>query len=188
MTSFSFFHRPCITRPTAILAAVIIGTTLATSHAAAQTFSSWSPLFQGIDFSSATETSPQDEQMYAIRIDLHTPGIGFETTPSSPTAVSEGGETISQTTGDFLDSVGAQVAINGNFFSDVATTPEPEDLSGLAVSDGTVVAPTDSNFQSLFLTATNVATIGSSTTNSIYNAVSGVQILQNGTAFSPNTT
>ncbi len=183
------FLLPRQIRPRAsALAALVFASALMASHASAQTFSDWTPMFQGIDYSSLTETSPQDEQMYAVRIDLDAPGISFETTPISPTAVSQGYETTSQTTGAFLTSVGAQVAINANFFSNVQTTPEPEDLSGLAVSNGSVVSPADPNYQSLFLTADNIATIGSSSSNSIFNAVSGVQVLENGVAMTPNST
>src|ERR1700748_1643308 len=74
-------------------------------HAAAQTFGSWTPIYQGIDFASGSETSPNSEQLYAVRIALNTAGLSFETTTSSPTAVSQGFETFSQTTGDFLTSV-----------------------------------------------------------------------------------
>jgi hypothetical protein len=161
------------------------GSFLAIPHAAAQSFSSWDPIFQGIDYASGSESS--GEQLYAIRIDLTAPGIGFETTPSSPSAVSQGYETYSQTTSDFLTSVGGQVAINANFFSNVQSTSVPENLSGLAVSNGSTVAPADPNFQSLFLTAGNAASIGSTAAN-IYNAVSGVQDLVNGVAITPNTT
>jgi exopolysaccharide biosynthesis protein len=167
----------------ALVATAYYGTA---AHSAAQTFTNWDPIFQGIDFATGSESS--GEQLYAMRIDLQTAGISFETTPSSPSAVSQGYETYSQTTGAFMTSVGAQVAINANFFSNVQTTSVPEDLLGLAVSDGSTVSPADSNFQSLFLTASNAATIGSPTTGSIYNAVSGVQDLVNGVAVTPNTT
>jgi hypothetical protein len=63
------------------------------------------------------------------------PGVGFTTTPSSGSL-----ETTSQTTSQFLQSTGAQVAINANFFSEVAATPSPENLIGLAVANGTVVS------------------------------------------------
>jgi len=188
MTPMKFYSHSFRVYRAAGFAALLIGSLMEAPRASAQTFSSWSPIDQGVDISTATETGSDPQQMYAIRIDLDTPGISFETTPTSSLAQSEGGETISQTTSSFLQSVGAQVAINGNFFSDVASTPQPETLSGLAVSNGTTVAASDPNFQSLFLTANNIATIGSSTTNSIYNAVSGVQVLQNGVALSPNTT
>ena len=176
-------------RSTSVLSLLILGPLLiAARDAAAQNFSSWTPIYQGIDFATEYQTSPNGEQLYAIRIDLDTPGISFETSPSSPSAVSQGYQTYSQTTGSFLTQVGAQVAINGNFFSDVETTSVPETLSGLAVSNGSTVAPADSNYQSLLLSATNLASIGSLASYSVYNAVSGVQDLVNGVAVAPNTT
>jgi hypothetical protein len=151
------------------------------------TFTSWTPIYQGVDYATGTVTG-STQQLYAMRIDLTAAGISFTTTPSSASAVSQGYETYSQTTGAFLTSVGASVAINANFFSNVQSTSVPENLSGLAVSQGAVVATADSNYQTLFLTADNVATIGSASSTSVYNAVSGVQTLQNGVPINPPTT
>jgi len=184
--SFVINHR----RPIYYLASLTIaiaGDCFVTSRADAQTFTSWNPIFQGIDFATGVETVPGSEHYYAVRIDLTASGIGFETTPTSPSAQSLGFETYSQTTGAFMTSIGAQVAINANFFTDVESTSVPENLLGLAVSNGSTVNPADSNFQSLFLTASNLASIGSSGPASIWNAVSGVQVLQNGLAMTPSS-
>lgn len=111
-------------------------------------------------------------------------GIGFTTTPPSGPL-----ETTSQTTSQFLQSTGAEVAINANFFSDVAATPSPEDLIGLAVSNGTVVAPqtfgSDDAAASLLITKTNAATISPAGStpidlSKVFNAVSGNQIVTDG--------
>jgi hypothetical protein len=47
-----------------------------------------------------------------VRINLNAPGIGFYTTAHSGPL-----ETMSQTTSQFLESSGTQVAINAAFFS-----------------------------------------------------------------------
>src|ERR1700730_14889284 len=104
--------------------------------------SSFSPQFVGVDLAKATLLSNADSASVNTsvavieRIDLTAPGVGFTPTPPSGPL-----ETTSQSTSQFLQSTGAQVAINAKFFSDVAATPSPEDLIGLAVSNGTVVAP-----------------------------------------------
>jgi exopolysaccharide biosynthesis protein len=152
--------------------------------------SAFSPQFVGVDLAKATILSDADSSMvntsiaYIERIDLTAPGVGFTTTPHSGPL-----ETTSQSTSQFLQSTGAQVAINANFFSDVAATPSPEDLLGLAVSNGTVVSPqsfgSDDAAASLVITKTNAATIspaGSSAIDlsNVFNAVSGNQIVTNG--------
>ena len=104
----------------------IIGLASATSASAATTVgvSPFSPQFIGIDLATATILSDADSASvntsiaFIERIDLTARGVGFTTTPpSSPL------ETTSQSTSQFLQSTGAQVAINANFFSDVAATP-----------------------------------------------------------------
>jgi exopolysaccharide biosynthesis protein len=152
--------------------------------------SSFSPQFVGVDLAKATILSGADSKVvntsiaYVERIDLTAAGIGFTTTPQSGSL-----ETTSQSTSQFLQSTGAEVAINANFFSDVAATPSPEDLLGLAVSNGTVVAPqsfgSNDAAASLVITKTNAATISPAGStpidlSKVFNAVSGNQIVTNG--------
>ena len=159
--------------------------------------SSFSPQFVGVDLAKATILSDADSAnvntsvAFIERIDLTAPGIGFTTTPPSGPL-----ETTSQTTSQFLQSTGAQIAINANFFSDVAATPSPEELIGLAVSNGTVVAPQtfgpNDAAASLLITKTNTATISPAGSTSIdlsniFNAVSGNQIVTDGLDSSATT-
>jgi phosphodiester glycosidase/PEP-CTERM motif-containing protein len=169
----------------------IVGLASATSASATSiSVSSFSPQFVGVDLATATILSNADSSVantsiaYIERIDLTAPGIGFTTTPPSGPL-----ETTSQSTSQFLQSTGAEVAINANFFSDVAATPSPEDLLGLAVSNGTVVAPqsfgSDDAAASLLITKTNTATISPAGStpidlSNVFNAVSGNQIVTNG--------
>src|SRR5580693_5647634 len=116
-----------------ITACAIVGFASATSASATTVgVSAFSPQFVGVDLATATILSYADSNVvntsvaFIERIDLTAPGIGFTTTrPSGPL------ETTSQSTSQFLQST-AQVAINANFFSDVAATPSPEELLGLA--------------------------------------------------------
>lgn len=149
--------------------------------------SSWTPEFQGIDYASGTVMDDGNTSLaYGLRVDLTAPGIGFTTTPP-------GGKlnTISQTTSQFLQGSGTQAAINANFFAPCcALGPENKTVLGLAISNGTVVAPPTSAGQgqdaALLLTQGNQATIASTSSDmiltGIYNAVAGSSIIvRNGT-------
>src|ERR1700677_4236509 len=176
----------------------IVGLASATSASATTVgVSSFTPQFVGVDLATATILSNADSSVvntsvaFIERIDLTAPGISFTTTrPSGPL------ETTSQSTSQFLQSTGAQVAINANFFSDVAATPSPEDLIGLVVSNGTVVAPqtfgSDDAAASLLITKTHTATISPAGStpidlSNIFNAVSGNQIVTDGLDSSATT-
>jgi Phosphodiester glycosidase/PEP-CTERM motif len=168
----------------------IVGLASATSASATTIgVSSFSPQFVGVDLATATILSNADSNVvntsiaYIERIDLTAPGVGFTTTPPSGPL-----ETTSQTTSQFLQSTGAEVAINANFFSDVAATPSPEDLIGLAVSNGTVVSPqsfgSDDAAASLLITKTNAAAVSPAGATpidltTVFSAVSGNQIVTN---------
>jgi Phosphodiester glycosidase/PEP-CTERM motif len=177
-------------RYTLAMCAIVGLASAAPASATSISISSFIPQFVGVDLATATILSDADSTVvntsvaYIERIDLTAPGIGFTTTPASGPL-----ETTSQSTSQFLQSTGAEVAINANFFSDVAATPSPEDLLGLAVSNGTVVAPqsfgSNDAAASLLITKTNAATIspaGSTPVDlsNVFNAVSGNQIVTDG--------
>jgi hypothetical protein len=186
-------------RYTLAMCAIVGLASAAPASATSISISSFTPQFVGVDLATATILSDADSTVvntsvaYIERIDLTAPGIGFTTTPASGPL-----ETTSQSTSQFLQSTGAEVAINANFFSDVAATPSPEDLLGLAVSNGTVVAPqsfgSNDAAASLLITKTNAATIspaGSTPVDlsNVFNAVSGNQIVTDGvntSAVTPN--
>jgi hypothetical protein len=109
--------------------------TLAALLAAAQscattiTVNSWTPVYQGIDTTTAALSS---SVVYAMRVDLTSTGISFITTPHSGPL-----ETTAQTTSQFLQATGTQVAVNANFFDPCCNAaPEPKNLEGLAVPVG----------------------------------------------------
>jgi exopolysaccharide biosynthesis protein len=155
------------------------------SQAASVTTSGWTPLYQGIDYATGSISGTDSSVAYAVRIDLTAPGIGFFTTPKGGTL-----NTVSETTSQFLVSSGAQVAINGNFFAPCCDAfPEDKTVIGLAVSDGTVVAPPNSGAGNsnvaLLLSKLNQAAIATTTSSmdlsNVYNAVAGsALIVQNG--------
>jgi hypothetical protein len=99
----------------------------------------WTPLFQGIEWTSACTTilannqpGPRTQPMNALRIDLLAPGIGFVATSGDPQSGLTG-----QTASQFLCSTGAQVAINANFAWHVNGSLT---LMGLAKSAGKMMS------------------------------------------------
>lgn len=163
---------------------------------AAKVLGDWTPVFQGIDYLTAYETEvtyPGESgvrrlAINAMRIDLTNPDISFMTTPGNGALP---GDAQSQTTGGFLEQHSLQVAVNANFFSPCCdATTQPKDLTGLAISQGTVVSPADYNSippggtaDSLVITKDNQAAIThvtpGSDVSSFYSAVSGGPVLVN---------
>lgn len=161
----------------------------AKAHATTITVNPWTPIYQGIDTTTASLSS---SVAYTMRVDLTASGIGFTTTPHSGPL-----ETIAQTTSQFLESSGTQVAINANFF-DPCCNPaaEPKNLEGLAVSNGTLVSPPSvypsAGSAVLLLTRQNQATISTVTStpvdlSNVFNAVAGsAEIVTKGVNTSSN--
>jgi hypothetical protein len=196
-------------RLTSVLALSVLAAASAVTDARATTVSigNWSPLFQGIDETTATVSGvtagvADSSQAYIVRIDLTAPGIAFTTTPLAAGGVTGTTyETNSQTTSQFLQSSGAQIAINANFFDPcgcTTTSSGPKWVEGLAVSNGTVVDPDSvvdvggtniSGYQDLLLTRNNQASIvptGTAKLNGVYNAVAGDALLvQHGVNVAP---
>jgi len=124
--------------------------------------------FLGVRHIHRTETSPRPLNIHVMEIDLSAPGVSFLVTPVGPDprplGTNEGYaglpmETLRQTTRQFANSVGAQVAINGSFFS--AETINgllwSQNL-GLTASNGSAYSPweTGSNSDNNFDDALNI--------------------------------
>jgi exopolysaccharide biosynthesis protein len=155
---------------------------VADANATTMTVDPWTPLYRGIEMTTASFSA----SVYAMRVDLTAPGMGFTATPHSGPL-----ETTAQTTSQFLESSGAQVAINANFFDPCCNAvPEPKNLKELAVSTGTLVSPPsvypDAGSAVLLLTKQNQATITTVTStpidlSNVFNAVAGsTEIVTNG--------
>jgi hypothetical protein len=107
--------------------------------------------FLGVRHIHQTETSPRPLSIHVVEIDLGAPGVSFQVTPAGPEPRPIGSnpgwaglpmETIRQTTRQFANSVGAQVAINASFFS--AETIDGQLWSqnlGLTASNGHAYSP-----------------------------------------------
>ena len=118
----------------------------------------WTPIFGGIELArgSADRAEPRRQEVAALRIDLRAPGIEFFTTPRNDDPRSE---TTSETTSEFREHYGLQVAINANFFVPCCT-PGGKDLLGLAISRGIMVSPPEqynSGSKALLITRDNHA-------------------------------
>jgi hypothetical protein len=140
----------------------------------------YTPLYQGINEATATiQASAGTAYGYVMQINLDAPGIGFTTTPLTAGGSAGGSvETTSQTTAQFLQSTGAQVAINANTFNNCCSTTAPanETLNGLAISNGQLVSPDSAGTADLLLTATNQATMvagGTANLSGVANAIAG---------------
>lgn len=95
--------------------------------------------FAGIALVRRTETIPRPVTMHAVLVDLGTPGLGFKLSPPAGAR-----DTVRQTTLDFLKQEKAQVAINVHFFVPYPTPDTEVDVVGLAVSNGVVYSPFES--------------------------------------------
>jgi hypothetical protein len=144
----------------------------------------WTPIFQGVEHLGGQMVAGAygNQVIHALRVDLLDPDMQFFTTPLSTNAQSLGGETIGQTTSDFLRSYNLQVAINANFFGPIGGVPEAPAMVvlGLAISRGAVVSPAEDAIYSatLTLTSNNVPSIVATNwppmeVGGIYTAVTG---------------
>ncbi len=168
----------------AAVAGLIATFGLTAAQAATFNVSTYSPLYQGIDYATADiEGGSGHSEAFVVRINLDAPGVGFYTTPKSGPL-----ETMSQTTSQFLQSSGTQVAINAAFFSPCGcstTTSDAKNISGLAISNGQQVSAGEAGFASLLLTQDNIASLvdgsANTATNGIWTAISGGGfVLKNG--------
>ena len=160
--------------------ALVGASALTSAQAQIVSVTPYTPIYQGIDEATATiQASAGTAYGYVMQINLDAPGIGFTTTPLTAGGSAGGAvETTSQTTAQFLQSTGAQVAINANTFNTCCSTTAPanETLNGLAVSNGQLVSPDAAGTADLLLTANNQASMvagGTANLSGVANAIAG---------------
>jgi hypothetical protein len=78
--------------------------------------------FLGVRHIHQTETSPRRLNINVVEIDLTTPGLRFRVTPGGPHPRPNGTngipmETVRKTPRQFANEIGAQIAVNGSFYS-----------------------------------------------------------------------
>lgn len=163
------------------LVAVMAASSLSlNARAATVKTSGWTPVFIGIDQATGSIDGNDASVAYALRVDLHAPGISFYTAPRQGTL-----NTISSTTSQFLTKYGLQVAINANFFAPCCNAAaEDKTVLGLAVSDGNVVSAPDGTpgqNASLLISRKNEASISETSQNTdlsdVFNSVTGSGII-----------
>lgn len=79
---------------------------------------------------------PRNVKMHVVKIDLSAPSVSFKFTPHSGTR-----DTLRETTLQYLNDLGAQVAINGSFFLPFPSSDFNSALVGFAASNGDVYSP-----------------------------------------------
>jgi dipeptidyl aminopeptidase/acylaminoacyl peptidase len=79
---------------------------------------------------------PRNVKIHVVRIDLTAPHLSFRFTPHSGTR-----DTHRETTLQYLNDTGAQIAINGCFFGPFPSADLNADCVGFAASDGDVYSP-----------------------------------------------
>ena len=164
--------------------------------------------FLGVRNIHQTETSPRRLNINVIEIDLTTPGLRFRVTPGGPHPRPNGSngipmETVRTTPRQFANDIGAQIAINGSFYSSqsIGGVLWANNL-GLTASNGEKYSPwelpSSANFDdALNITRLNEAAIvrmaaaiptGFETNPpvSVYNAITGShRIVTNGVNVAP---
>jgi len=119
---------------------------LAASAHGAATVTPWTPIFQGIDQATGTNSAATYGTLAvnALRIDLHDPDIKLVLTPPvTNNYVPNQRETLLQTPAEFLVGHGLQIAVNAIHFSPAGynnPSGTPAYLTGLAISEGRVVS------------------------------------------------
>ncbi|HRK31756.1 MAG TPA: phosphodiester glycosidase family protein, partial [Tepidisphaeraceae bacterium] len=141
---------------------------------------------------------PREIVVNILEVDVTTPGVAFSMQPGNGALP---GEVTRQTTRAFVNSAGAQIGINGDFYDTAPPYPSQNgqfftDVVHINASDGDVYSPAAGGEALFNITQNNVPSIrtagaaGSTTGSggfSLYNAIGGNQrILTNGVVSAPN--
>lgn len=126
---------------------------------------------------------PREVSIHIVEINPSAPGVSFFGTPGNgPTPE----EYTRQTTSSFVNNHGLAVAINGDFYT--TDTGINASVSGLGMSNGTIVSPGVNGRPSFIVRQNNTAVVRTNGTvpTGAYNAVSGNQrLILNGANVTP---
>lgn len=127
--------------------------------------------FHGVRHIHRFQTQPRLLNIYLVEVDLTDPAIHF--TVTKPNGPDVPGETTVQTTREFVEQTGVQIAINTSFYS-IDTSPYVDNL-GLGSVDGEIFSPMQTGFPALNIDCQGYASIldDTDTTTAIYHAVAG---------------
>lgn len=150
-------------------------------------------LFVGVRYRRESRRIPRPMVIHVATIDLHAPGVSLLVTPGDP------GQKLpyrARTTGQFLTEVGAQLAINGDFFHPWHSTGwwdyyphvgDPVVVEGTAISRGIDLTRGEKakSHLSLYVTKDNRASFDRPL-RTPYNAISGYpRLVHAGAALQP---
>lgn len=173
----------------ALLAVFITALSLQASNAqATRVIGAWTPIYDGIEYATGSDTSPRLMKVFAMRVDLYNPSVVMYASHDNGADPLE----VTVETGlQFIAETGCKVAVNASYCT---VSSNYTDIWGLGISDGVIVSPGDTtqgaqyNCQ-LSFTADNVPSIIQSTDTpvGIWTAVSGnAYHLVNGLALGDN--
>jgi len=137
----------------------------------------WKPLFKGIDFAAGRLLGDVPQAAYALRVDLHAPGVELLATPSNG---DKPGETDGRKTSAFLKEFKCQAAVNGSPFSPAQDGEgDPKDVRGLAISRGEQYSKPNKMYGAIIFGKDNRARIAEPpfNTDGAYNAVGGFALV-----------
>ena len=101
--------------------------------------------FRGVTYIHRTDTVPRRLSLHIVKLDLSDPAIQFELTPPNG---NKPGDTQLETTLQYVQRVGAQVAINAGFAGDKISHrgQKHTDIISLAVNQGEMYSPWQNPF------------------------------------------
>jgi len=137
----------------------------------------WRPLFRGVDLAAGRLLGDAPQATYALRVDLHEPGVEFLTTPSN---ADKPLDTDGRTTSRFCEEFKCQAAVNASPFSPAhERNGKPKDVLGLSVSRGDAYSAPAEAYGALIITEDNHARIAKPPVDDAgaYNAVGGFGLL-----------
>lgn len=139
-------------------------------------------LYNGVIYQRILKTQPRPIIIHMIRVDLSRKGVNVLVTPGNPDSDLP---LFAQTTSQFLEKYGVQIAINGDgfepwysrtFLNYYPHSGDPVDVLGQAVSNGIKYSETTDAEPTLFFSKTKVARINQ-LAGKTYNAISGNELL-----------
>ena len=123
----------------------------------------WTPVYQGVDLASGQQAvefaGDKIHQVLCFRVDLQAAGIELFTTPHC--TVSGGAEPRADNTSHFVETFGVQAAFNGAFYTSSSGPSDsplgtPDDVLGLAMSQGSTVSPWQNGYLAALLVKRHV--------------------------------
>ncbi len=137
----------------------------------------WQPIFLGVDYAAFRIEGDEPLAVLAARVDLQAEGISFLVTPDNGDRPME---TDGRKTSSFLREHRCQVAVNASPFKPVGGAEgDPKEVLGLAISRGTLVSPSNDQYDAILIDGANRVTFDSPPfeLDDVQNAAAGFHLL-----------